>query len=130
MKISIKTKLRPLALRVDTSATAQAIGAEMLAHWQATTRAGRQPDGAALPRNRKGQALGVGAGSLLQGWRVEVARSARGSTTVIAKPSARGRQLVAIRVMMSRGVRYQGLNGISERAWRAAIARHASRALR
>ena len=130
MKLAFTTKVSPLSLRVDTDALAQAIGEEMLRFWQANTRSGRQPDGAPLPRNREGQPLGVGSGTLLQGWRVDMVRRAKGTATVVARPSARGRQLTAIRVMMARGVRFTGLDGISERAFRAAIARHASRALR
>ena len=99
-------------------------------HWQQQTRAGRQPEGGALPRNKEGQALGVGGGSLLQGWRVQILSRSRGSTSAAAVPGSRGRQLIAIKVMMMRGVRFQGLDGASGQAWRRIVARVLAQRLR
>jgi hypothetical protein len=130
MKVNAKASMPPIVLRVDASKIATAIGEEMLVHWLATTRSGRQPDGTALPRNREGRPLGVGGGSLLRGWRVVMTRQSRGTATVAARPSARARQLTAIRVMMVRGVKFQSLDGLSLRAFRGAIARHARAQLR
>jgi hypothetical protein len=113
----------PIKLRVDTAAIVEQVTTEMHRHWQQQTRAGRQPEGGALPRNKEGQALGVGGGSLLQGWRVQFLSRSRGSTSAAAVPGSRGRQLIAIKVMMMRGVRFQGLDGQSSSAWRRIVAR-------
>jgi len=131
MKVGASVRMPgPIQLRIDTQAIALQVGADMHRYWQAQTRAGRQPDGSPMPRNKDGRPLGVEGGSLLQGWRVELVASTRGTSSVRAAPGSRGRQLTALRIMMLRGVRYQGLTGASEQAWRRIVARVLSQRMR
>ena len=93
----------PIKLRVDTAAIVEQVTTEMHRHWQQQTRAGRQPEGGALPRNKEGQALGVGGGSLLQGWRVQILSRSRGSSAPTASRSRRQGSTSMRRAMPRRG---------------------------
>lgn len=129
MKIEIKP-IGPIRLAVNVDALSKATAGDMLRWWLANFRAGKQPDGAALPRNKEGAALGVGGGTLSQGWSVQPAGRVQGSASAAGVFQGPARHRTAIGVMMRRGVRFQGLDGASERKWSESVKRRAKSAIK
>jgi hypothetical protein len=131
MRITATLTTPKIKISIDHEAMAQDIAEEMDGWWRTNFLSGKQPDGSDLPTNQRGLPLGVGSGSLVEGWELELERNGEGTeTTARFAPTDRGKQLVAIRRMAARGVRFQGLSGESATRWAKAVKRAAKSAMR
>lgn len=127
--VKVRTRrTRPIALAIDTNALALKIGEDMQRWWIDNYSAGRQPDGTARPRNKKGQPLG-GSGSLAREWlKMRAITRSKLATSVCSRPPG-GKRGVVVSRMLARGVQFQGLSGASATKWRAVVEQHAKAAM-
>lgn len=124
MKLAFTVSSTPaLRLRVDTERTAVQLADEMWKHWSASFKAGKQPGGEALPKNKEGEPLGLGGGYLVRSWRTRVVARRKGRTSTQVRPADSGRRVIAINALRKRGVRFQGLDGASGEKWQAIVQR-------
>lgn len=123
MKLTATVSTPRLRLRVDTERTAVQLADEMWKFWSANFKAGKQPDGSPLPLNQEGGPLGLGGGYLVRSWRTRVVNRRKGQTSAQARPADAGRRVIAIRALRKRGVRFQGLDGVSGEKWAATVQR-------
>lgn len=123
MRIVVQVKVPKLALRFDPERTARQLAETMHKHWTANFLAGKQPDGSALPLNQEGRPLGVGGGSLVRGWSLRTLNKRKDQASVVVSPGRSGKRVEAIRAMSKRGVRFQGLDGVSGEKWVSAVER-------
>jgi hypothetical protein len=124
VKFKFTVRMPTIKLAVDTTG-AETLASELWEFSQALFLQGRQPDGDPLPVNLNGLPLGVGGGSLVRSWRPRTLAKRNGQTIAVVEPTDRGRLLVAIRKMAKRGVRFQGLDGVSGERWNSLAREHA-----
>jgi hypothetical protein len=102
---------KPLEVRArsfDLKASRRRIALGMLAFWRSGMRRGVMADGQALALNKRGGLLGIGAGSIVDGWSATELNDG-----VQVKPYTVGKYLAALRKLIKRGVVYRSFAGPS-----------------
>ena len=110
--------------RIDMGVVTASVATAMRDHWRAGMFAGANADGSPLPVNERGEPLGVGSGTILDGWEV----SQEGTTAVVA-PYQGGKYAKAVEALHKRGVIYHSLAGESANVFDAALASAVDQAL-
>jgi hypothetical protein len=102
---------KPLEARArsfDLKASRRRIALGMLAFWREGMRRGVMADGKPLGLNKRGGLLGIGAGSIVDGWSATELNDG-----VQVKPYTVGKYLAALRKLIRRGVVYRSFSGPS-----------------
>jgi hypothetical protein len=112
MSITIRrSNPKPLEVRArafDLKASRRRLALGMLAFWRDGMRRGIMADGQPLGMNKRGGLLGIGAGSIVDGWSATELNDG-----VQVKPYTVGKYLAALRKLIKRGVVYRSFAGPS-----------------
>jgi hypothetical protein len=129
LAVNVHVTLPRLDLAIDLPSAAREAAAGMRDFWAERLDAGEQPDGEPLPKNKQGQPLGRGRGTLVRRWRVRSIGGRRNLARALVEPYQTGRYVIAVARLRARGLRFQGFEGASKAAWTRVAGETAKRAI-